>query len=62
MITFLILTSVFSHNFIALGYFIFSMVLVFNYRNFFKNQSARENQIIFLKYILLPYILLDVLF
>ena len=62
MITFLILTSVFSHNFIALGYFIFSMVLVFNYRNFFNHQSARANQISFLKYVLLPYILLDVFF
>lgn len=42
MITMLVLTSVFSHNFIALGYFIFSMVLIHNYRNFFKAIGARD--------------------
>jgi len=35
MIFFLMLTSVFSLNYIALGYFIFSMILIHNYRNFF---------------------------
>lgn len=54
------LTSIFSHNFIALGYFIFSMVLIYNYRNFFKESEARDNQIIILKYFLLPYLLLDI--
>lgn len=43
MITFLMLTSIFSHNFIALGYFIFSMVLIYNYRNFFTDTKARDN-------------------
>lgn len=43
MITFLMLTSIFSHNFIALGYFIFSMVLINNYRNFYKEAKARDN-------------------
>lgn len=42
MIVFLLLTSVFSHNFVALGYFIFSMVLIYNYRNFFKRTDAKE--------------------
>lgn len=61
MILFLMLTSVFSHNLIALGYFVFSMVLMLNYRNFFQQSSARDNQIIILKYFLLPYLLLDIL-
>lgn len=61
MILFLMLTSIFSHNFIALGYFIFSMVLIYNYRNFFKESEARDNQIIILKWFLLPYLLLDIL-
>jgi multisubunit Na+/H+ antiporter MnhE subunit len=60
MILFLMLTSIFSHNFIALGYFIFSMVLIYNYRNFFKESEARDNQIIILKYFLLPYLLMDI--
>lgn len=60
-ILFLLLTSVFSHNLIALGYFVFSMVLVFNYRNFFKQSTARDHQITILKYFLLPYLLTDIL-
>ena len=61
MILFLLLTSVFSSNFIALGYFCFSMVLIYNFRNFFVESEARDNQIIILKYFLLPYLLLDIL-
>lgn len=60
MIIFLLLTSVFSHNFVALGYFIFSMVLIYNYRNFFKRTEAKERQKRILKYYLLPYLLLDI--
>ena len=61
MILFLMLTSVFSSNFVALGYFCFSMVLIYNYRNFFVESESRDNQIIILKYFLLPYLLLDIL-
>ncbi len=43
MILFLMLSSVFSHNLIAFGYFVFSMVLIYNYRNFFKKNRARDN-------------------
>jgi len=60
MITFLLLTSVFSHNFIALGYFVFSMILCFNYRNFFTDTKARDNQLLILQYFLLPYLLIDI--
>lgn len=43
MITFLLLTSIFSHNFVALVYFIFSMILIYNYRNFYIDSKARDN-------------------
>lgn len=62
MITFLLLTSIFSHNFVALVYFIFSMILIYNYRNFYIDSKARDNQIVILKYFLLPYLLLDIFF
>jgi hypothetical protein len=61
MIFFLMLTSVFSLNYIALGYFFFSMILIHNYRNFFQDSNARDRQMIILKWFLLPYLLLDIL-
>jgi hypothetical protein len=61
MIFFLMLTSVFSLNYIALGYFFFSMILIHNYRNFFQDSNARDRQMIILKWFLLPYLLVDIL-
>lgn len=61
MITFLLITSVFSHNFVALGYFAFSMILITNYRNFFTNTRSKDNLVFVLKFFLLPYLLLDIL-
>lgn len=61
MITFLLITSVFSNNFVALGYFAFSMILIINYRNFFTDSRSKDGQVFVLKFFLLPYLLLDIL-
>lgn len=61
MIMFVLFISIFAKSLLSLGYFIFSMLLIYNNRSFFKDSDSASNQVYILKYWLMPYLLLDIL-
>ena len=61
LIMFVLFISIFAKSLLSLGYFIFSMLLIYNNRSFFKDSESSSNQIYILKYFLMPYLLLDIL-
>jgi len=61
MIMFVLFISIFAKSLLSLGYFIFSMLLIYNNRSFFKDSESSSNQVYILKYWLMPYLLLDIL-
>ena len=60
MILFFILASIDGDSLIAFGYFIFGMILIYINKDFFQHARSRVNQIIVLKWFLMPYLLLDI--
>ena len=58
---FVLFISIFAKSLLSLGYFIFSMLLIYNNRSFFKDSESPSSQIYILKYWLMPYLLLDIL-
>jgi hypothetical protein len=58
MITMILFISIFSKSLFCLGYFLFSMLLIFNYRKFLLDPEAANSQLYILSY-LVPYILID---
>lgn len=61
LIMFILFISIFAKSVLSLGYFIFSMLLIYNNRSFFKHTGSSSSQTRILKYWLMPYLLLDIL-
>lgn len=61
LIMFILFISIFAKSVLSLGYFIFSMLLIYNNRSFFKHTGSSSSQTRILEYWLMPYLLLDIL-
>jgi uncharacterized membrane protein YkvI len=60
MILTLVLASFANKSLISFGYFIFGMVMIHLQRDFYKYPESRDTQIYIMKYILIPYLLIDI--
>jgi hypothetical protein len=60
MIAVILFISIFSKSLLCFGYFIFSMMLIFNFRLILQDPTAHGSQLYILSW-LVPYLLLDVL-
>lgn len=58
MITMILFIGIFSTSLFCFGYFLFSMLLIFNFRKFLLDPMAANSQLYILRY-LVPYILID---
>ena len=62
MIAFTLAVSIFNQSLLSYGYMIFVMVLIEDSKSFFKTEEGGHARLHFiLKYLLLPYLLLDIL-
>jgi hypothetical protein len=61
MIAFLLVLSIFSRSLLALGYFIFCMILIYHSGKFLADDKAQNFTKVLLGKCLLPYLLIDIL-
>lgn len=60
MIAFLLAVSIFNGSLFSFGYFLASMILIYDQKNLLVEYESRERMQRLLKYYLLPYLLLDI--
>lgn len=56
---FILFISIFSKSLLSFGYFIFAMMLIYNYRRFLEDPNAPQNQLYVLSWVEL-YLILDI--
>jgi hypothetical protein len=61
LVTFILLINVFSTNVISLGFLFFAMYLIYLNLSFYKEMESQAKQRWVLQFLLLPYLLLDIL-
>ena len=61
LITFTLAISIFNKSILSFGYIVFVMILINNIKNFYKRWDVNDELYYILNYLLMPYLLFDIL-